>query len=563
MRTGAAVLFAALCAAPLRAQTHETVLKAMADEMARSLARLEMEKLGRPYFIAYTVLDSRRLELEASFGALRDPHETASRQAKVDLRVGSPSFDNAHYVGNDYWRYRPFAAQLPLEDDYDATRFALWTLTDEAYKHAVQKLAQKDAYRRSRMISDKVDDLSRDPKAVSVAPPAPAAFDRALWEERVRRLSAVFRRHPRIQASSVGLYWTRRSVYFLDSEGRRVLQPADDYELVLQAATQAADGHGVGDRRRIIRQELSRMPAMAELEAAAERLAADVTALADAPVVENYLGPVLFEGQAAGEFFNQLLARNISAPRSVWVENEQVKEAFAGGKLVDRIGLRAVSPEFDVEDDPALAEFEGEPLIGRYAIDDQGVPARRVSIVEKGILKGLPMSRSPAKGLSGSNGHGRADFHEFPTGRIGNLLIRSSKTLPEAALRAELARAAKEFGLPYGLLIRRVAEQDHQDKGELLAPPTLAYRVYPDGREELVRSVRFSNVTLRALRDITAASEKRHVYNYYQLGPYQTGGGQAQASIVHPSVLLSEMELKKTERKPERPPYLKHPHFAP
>jgi len=544
------------------AQAPDPALKAMEDEVRRSVERLEMGKLGKPYFVSATVQDDYRMEIEGAFGALKDPNVSRSRLARVLLRVGDASFDNAHYVGRDYWQYRPFVEQGPLEDDYDALRATLWLAADEAYKHALEKLSQKKAYKNAKNIADDIPDLSTEPVRGSIVRPQEKGFDRALWEDRVRRLSAVFRSYPAIQKSGVSVYFTQRSARFVDSEGRRVLKPEDDFEIVMEASGQAKDGMPVKDRRRIVCQKLSEVPDFAALQSEAVWLASGVSALTEAPIAGPYLGPVLLEDQAAAEFFNQLLARNVSFPRPLWIEEEGVKEEFHSGELAGRLGLRVVSPMLDVVDDPLQESFEGTPLLGRYAVDDEGIPARKVVLIEKGILNDLLMSRSPVKERRGSNGHGRGALFEMPSARVGSLIVRAGRGLPYQELRRELLRRAAEFGQPYGVIIRRLGGEEDQEKDDLLAAPVLVYKVdVKTGREELVRNAQFDGVTLRSLRDVVAASDKSFVYNYYQLGPVRRSRGQTQASIVTPSVLLSEMELRKTEKKPEKPPHLRHPYF--
>jgi len=541
----------------------DPVFRAMDDEIKRSIARLQMEKLGKPYFVSATVQDNYRLEVEGSFGAVKDPNASRSRTARVILRVGEPSFDNMNYVGKDYWQFGPFTEWAPFEDDYDALRAALWTAADQAYKHAVEKLSQKKAYKNAKNITEELPDLSTEPVRTAALKPQESPYEQARWEGLVRRLSEVFRKYPLIQASSVNLYFTQRAERFADSEGRKVLKPADDYEIVFSASAQAKDGMKVADRRRVIRQKLADLPAEEALKEEAVKLAEDVSALAQAPLAEPYIGPVLFEDQAAAEFFNQLLARNIATPRSLWVEEERVKEQFKSGELADRLGLRVASPLLDVYDDPARESFGGTPLIGHYGVDDEGIPARKVTLVEKGRLTDLLMSRTPVKERRRSNGHGRGTMREFPTARIGTLVVRAEKTAPMHELRRELQKRAAEFGQSFGLIVRRIAEEDDQEAGDLLAAPVLVYKLDArTGKEELLRNAQFSGVTLRALRDVAAASDRNFVYNFYQLGPNKRNRGQTQASILCPSVLLTEMELKKTEKKPEKPPHLKHPYFS-
>lgn len=549
-----------LLASPGRAAESETLLRAMTDELSRSMGRLRMEKLQAPYFMSYTVDDNERLELEADFGALRHSRRFRSRSAKVDLRVGGKDFDNRHYAPN-VWEYRPPVQALPIEDDYDALRFELWALTDRAYKDALERLSQKKAYRQNKMIRESVPDLSEAPVQESIEPPGEAPFRQAEWERLAREVSDVFRRYPAVQNGTVRVYWTRSVRYFVDSEGRRAARPQHDYEVQLGASGQAADGTQVSDRRDFIRQRLEDLPGREELLRAARRLAEDVTALAKAPLIEEaYVGPVLLEGQAAGEFFNQLLARNLSFPREVWSDQEPSGEELYAGAFAGRLGLRVTSPLLTVEDDPSLESFSGVPLIGHYRVDDEGLPGQRVLLVQDGILKDVLMSRSPTRRRAGSNGHGRAALHEFVSGRVGNLVVRPRTSLGARQLKEELLRQARDFGLQHAVIVRRLRGEEHREDGELLSVPVMVYYVdVRDGSERLVRNAKFSGVTLRALRDIVAAGDAMHVYNFYQLGPYKTYRGQVQASIVHPSVLISEMELKRSDVKPERPPRLMRP----
>ena len=542
----------------------EDTFRAMTDEMRRTASRLEMNRLGKPYFVGFTVLDSYRLEVEGSFGALRDPNMSHTREIKASLRVGDHRFDQSHYVGRDYWRYRPFTDEAPFEPDYDALRYNLWQLADAAYKYSLEKFSQKKAYQLSRsMEDDKLNDFSEEEVHSSRTPVPIEPFNPEPWHDTVRKVSGVFKAFPEIQSSGASLYWTQRQQYYVDNEGRRTLKPANDYEFSIQASAQAGDGLSVSDKRRFIRQSLADMPGTSDLEAEAARTARDVSALTKAPAMETYIGPVLLEGQASAEFFNQLLAHNLSFGRAPWIEDERLKENYASGELAERLGQRVISPLISVTDDPSMPSFSGQPLIGRYAIDDEGIPSRKIPLIAKGILKDVLMSRAPIKERSHSNGHGRGNFTEFPSARISSLIIKAEKSLTHKAMKEELLQRARDYGLPYGIVIRRLGEEDAQEKDEILAAPILVYRVYViGGREELVRNARFSGVTLRALRDIVAASDKDYVYNYYQLGPDKSNRGQLQASIVCPSILVAEMELKKTEKKPERRPYLTHPYFS-
>ncbi len=538
----------------------ELLFRAIGDELKRTVERLRVEDLAEPYFVSYSVLESHTLELQGSFGALEGPRETWTRRLEVALRSGSREFDDSHFVGGRE-RYRSLIALLPVEDDYDALRGEIWTLTDRAYKRALELLARKTVYKESNNIRDEIPDLAEDPVESSREAVATAPFDRAAWEQRVREISAVFRRFPDVQSSYVDLVWSAQHLYLVDSEGRSFVKPVHAFEIRLRGKAQAEDGMVQSGNCELWWASLSEVPPVEDLNAAAARLAEDLTALARAPQIETYLGPVLLEGQAAGEFFNQVLDSGLSNPRKIWVEQPWAEPYYESGALTGRLGQRVIAPLFDVVDDPTRTEFEDQPLIGHYKIDSQGIPARRVKLVERGILKDLLMSRSPARKRKLSNGHARGGFSTPAAAGIGNLFVTPSTTTSLEKMKRRLRSEAEAFGLDHGILIRRITQESDQEDDELLSAPVLVYEVdVATGKERLVRDARFHSVTLRALRDILAASDRKHVYNLAKEGPFRSSSA-FRASIVHPSVLLSEMELTRTERKPSRLPYLSHPSF--
>ena len=539
----------------------EVLLKAMGDELERTVVRMRLEGLAEPYFVAQTVLESRTLELQGNFGGLERSREQISRRLQVEVRAGAREFDDSHYVGTQTGNFRPLSAALPVEDEYEVLRNEIWALSDRAYKRAVERLARKRVYRKTRNIQDEIPDLTEDPvrtfrKTQSIPP-----FDREKWERWVREVSAVFRGFPDVQTSGVSLTWRAQHLYFVDSEGRSSVKPSHRFDLAISASAQAEDGMVQSDRREMVWAALDQVPPLAELKAEAEALARDISSLSRARKIGSYLGPVLLEQQAAGEFFNQLLASGVSAPRRIWVEQKWVEQYFEAGALASRLGLRVIAPMFDVYDDPRLASWENRPLSGHYEIDDQGIPAQRVDLVERGILEDVLMSRSPTKERRQSNGHGRGAFSSPATGSIGNLIVSASETVRFEKMKDILRKEAKAFGLDYGVVVRRISPERNQENDEMLSAPVLVYQIdVGTGEEELVRDARFSAVTMRALRDIIAASSEQHIINLGKPGPYR--GGPTRASIVHPSVLLSEMELTETERKPSKPPYMEHPFFA-
>ena len=536
-------------------------MKAMKDELARTMDRLRMGELEKPYFVSYTARSNRRLTVRCDFGGLVIAESNPERTLKADVRVGDAAFDSTHYVALDSWRYRPYIGDLPLEDDYDAVRTALWSLTDEAYKSALEKLSQKKAYRNQHPVVDQIPDLSTDTPAHLLLAPASEIPDRKAWEERACALSREFRKFPAIQDSWVYVDLSVENRYYVDSQGGAYSKPAEDIEVQFGAGAQAPDGMETQQSRRLLYQSNAQIPSQEALTREARAFAEDVSAWTKAPAQSEYIGPVLFTGDGAAEFFNQLLAHQVSNPRSLWLENEGEKKRFGSGALAARLGLRVAAPFLDAVDDPRPETEQGKPLAGHYLIDDEAIPAQPVHVIEKGRLKDLLMSRSPAKGRPVSNGHGRGGFWDLPTARPGTLFVSVSSGMARADLRKRFLDLVKEGGLEYGLEVRRLALEDQKGEDDLLSDPTVLYRVYPDGREERVRDAEFEGVSQRAMRDIVAGSSERTVYNYYERGHLQGNRGELPATVVAPDVLIEELEFKKTEKKPEKLPYLKHPYF--
>lgn len=537
----------------------DPVMTAAIAELGRSLRGLSLEAV-RPFRMSYTLLSARKVSAEASFGALESSAVDTDRLASADLRVGSPDFDNTNFIGADGGGHAPFTIQVPEEDGALALRYGLWWLTDSAFKSAHRRWSQKDAFRRAKNLPELLPDSVPAPVAVFDSPGHDSALPLERAETAARAASAALRGNPSLHWGRAAVRSEEGLVRFLDSEGRRVRRTDARFEALIAAETQAPDGMPLRQERRFLTRRAWGLPSDARLAAEARELAADLATLADAPGFEDpYVGPVLFEGQAAGEFFHQLLARGLQAPREMLRENESLRDAFGPGELTGRLGLRVAGSILSAYDDPLREEEDGVLLSGYAPVDDEGVPARRITLLERGVLKDLPLGRSPARSLSGSNGHARASLSHLPSPRAACLFVEAHAALEEPALRAELLRRAADFGLPYAVVVRRLAGASEMHDGDLLSPPAFALKVFPDGREEPLRGAVFEGVTMRALRDVAAAGARRRVYNYMQPGPYGSGDDAVPASIVHPDILVAEMELVPDEREPDRDPVLPSP----
>ena len=573
---------------PGAAELSDVLLRAMRDELVRSIDTLQLEDLERPYFIEYAVVDTESTVIEATFGASVRNDQTHQRSLRVDVRVGSHELDNSEFVaGRSLFRFGRFPRNLVRDDDYDALRHDLWLATDAAYKEALEQLARKRAFLQNRVQNEPVPDFSVEDASVLVEPPAESAFDAEAWRGTARRLSGIFREYPAIDESGVTLRRERGHKYLVNSDGSVVRRPASVAVLHAQAATRAPDGmrlkhfvpfHGRG---------VEDLPAEAEMEAAVRRMASELTALAAAPVLGDYIGPVLVSGQAAAEFFAQLLGAQLSGHRPPLHEDERMAAMMPSSDLANRLNRRVLPASFDVVDDPTQASVAGETLIGSYAVDDQGVRSQPVTLIEGGILRTLLMSRRPRREIPQSNGHGRAGTFGAATAQPGNLFVRAEGGLSAEALKAKLLDMATDAGLDYGLLVTMldnpgITGSDVSSRLSLFAlmrggmprsqltSPVLAYKVYvDDGREELVRGLGFRDVSVQSLRNIVANGEDQYVNNRF----LESGGGGLlrgfgagpddgiPAAVVAPSVLFEELEVERVGGPQQTPILMGHPYF--
>lgn len=550
---------------PRASAAEDAPLRAMSDEMARSMAKLKMDDLARPYYIAYYMYEASSAYASASFGAVLGASTGTSRSLAADVRIGGRAFDNTGYAGDDLQSYRPAYTGAPEEGDYDALRFSLWSLTDQAYKGALETYSRKKAYLEKKNLKEVYDDLSVEKPGVLLEEAGPAQdFDPGKWKEYVRRLSAVFKKYPKIQNSDVSSDFTSRVYRFVNSEGSRYRLFRDKLTLNLSAAVQTREGLKINDGREFHWPSLKAVPSFEALEAETEKFAGEMSWLVDSSTAEIYLGPALFEGQAAAEFFNQLFVENVSFVKPPWADNDDYRKYYVdSGAFTEKLGTRVMAPFLNIYDDPLQPAFGGTELMGSYEIDTEGVRPGKLELVKNGRLAAFYMSRAPFRQFKTSNGHGRGHINEFPSARPGNVFIMSEKTAPEAELRKKLLEMAKELGLDYAVIVRRMAQADTKRSDELLARPALVYKVYvKDGSEELMNGTEFAGVSFRALRDIVLTSDGHYVYNFYQPGPLYYSRGYVPASIVAPSILVQEMELQKIEQKPDRQPYLPHPYFG-
>jgi TldD protein len=535
----------------------DPVLRAMADELQRSVSELQLKDLDKPYFIQYVVLDQDEYRAEATFGAVTNSDRTKGRVLQAQVRVGDYEFDNSEFIpGGGFQGAPPSGVLVPavIENDYNAIRHALWLATDGAYKQSIEQLARKRAFVQNKVREEQIPDFSKESAVTVIGASREMQVDSARWEKQLREWSAIFRDFPEIQRSAISVRALMTHKYLVNSEGTRTVQPSMLASLEIGASTEAADGMRLAHSIPFNARSFDELPSAAVITESIRRLATDLTSLRSAPVLDaDYSGPVLFTGQASAEMFARVLGPNLSGQRLPLSERDQ-QSSSNRSELSDRMNRPVLPSTFSVYDDPKEQRVGDQVLIGHYEIDDQGVPAQRVSLIEDGILKTLLMSRRPGKDMKQSNGHGRSGLPGRESAQIGNLFIQVNDGKAYEDLKQQLIKMCRLEKLDYGIVIKAL----NPDGRSQIGKPVLTYKLYvEDGREELIRGASADSIAVRSLRQIEAVGNDSFVANRLTGGDLPTP-----MSVVAPSVLLEEVELKRPAGTQQKPSLLTHPYFT-
>jgi len=529
------------------------VLQAMESELSRTLAALK-DQPAPPYFLSYEITETNSIVASGAFGALTSSLESRRRLLDIDLRVGDYSLDNTHPVrsGVPDFSERYSIIEIPIEDSPDAIRSILWYHTDRKYKRSLERLTQlKTDIRMRASEEDKSGDFSPESAENFIEDQVKIKVNRALWEEKVRKYTAPFAKYGDIYEARAYLDATVESRWYVSSEGSRIQTSQSYCRLSISAFTKAEDGMELPRYESFFSFTPDGLPDDGTVLKAVEKMINDLHALRAAPIVDPYTGPAILSGRASGVFFHEVFGHRIEGHRQKRVEEAQTFRKMLNEKVL---------PEtFSVYFDPSVTRSGNADLSGSYRYDNQGVKARRVPIIEKGVFKGFLMSRTPIEGFPKSNGHGRKQPGFTPVSRQSNLFVEVSQAMSRAELKNKLIEQLKKEDKPFGLYFENI-QGGFTMTGRTIPNafnvlPIMVYRIYVDGREELVRGVDLIGTPLTAFSKIEAADDQIGIFD----GTCGAESGGVPVSSVSPGILVSQIEVQKKAKSEERPPILPAP----
>jgi TldD protein len=526
--------------APLRAANapEDPLLRALKEEMERSKAKLKMENVAAPYYIEYRVTELDDFEANAAFGALRSQQRGRGRFLRVVVRIGDYKQDS-YYGGG-----QGTVDLVPLDDDEFAIRHRVWLATDRAYKAAGEALSAKQSVLKTLTIDQPVDDFAQATPVELIEPMAHLpAQDFSPWVYLLEESSDLYRSDLHLEDFEASLRFVAQNTYFVNSEGTVARTGSANYSIIIAGTTQAADGQFLQRAHQDEAADLKGLPAREQFLKTSARILETLKLLREAPLVdEEYRGPVLFSSDAGASVVSSLIEPHLLGTKPKLGEN-----ARTTGYWSSSYNSRVLPDFINVFDDPTISSFNGRPLFGHYTLDDEGVRASRVSLIEKGKLVSYLIGRQPIRDFPVSNGHGRAPATDGPGPQPGNFILETTNPQSDADLKKELLDLARQRGLPYALYVETTGPR---------LEPRLLYRIYVnDGHEELVRGGVFGDLDVRSLRrDLIAAGATPDIETHLESVPY---------SVASPALLFDELQVKRTQASKQALPEYPAPPLTP
>ncbi len=527
-------------AQPTRADAEkDPVLKAMLTELDRSMSQLQLQGFAKPFFIQYRIEEVDDFQTTAEYGSSEGSDQARQRVARVTVRVGDYKTDSSGARGDGSLEI------AVLDDDPIALRTTLWAGTDQAYKSALSAYAQKQAELKQVQTPPQADDFSQEKPVISLADPVSLHVDENSWADRIARASGLYRTDSFVSAGQRDVQYSSASfrarattTWIVNSEGTIVRKSSIEYQETFAAGTQASDG------MRLDRSYGSSGTSLADLDSEAifnHHAVDELSSLAElrrAPLVEEeYHGPLLFSADAAADALHSLLGSAITATRPALGT-----EARTNGPFASSYHARVLPDFMNVVDDPNLKNFDGKGLLGAYDVDDEGVSAQAVKLVDDGRLDNYLIGRQPVRDFPQSNGHGRAGITGPPRPMTGVLKITADSGLSTADLNQKLLDMAKDRGLQSVYFVQTLG-------GGLT--PRLLYRLGLDGRRELVRGAVLDDIDQRALRSsIEAAGKDLWVANFF---------GDPPTTVLAPALLFGDATVRRANAKNDKLPFYPPP----
>ena len=529
------------------------VLKAMEQELNRSMSKLKLENYDKPYFMSYLVKENTVNQLMAKFGSLIVSESSKTRELFVDVRVGNYQFDNSEngqtgssqsYKRNNY---------LPVENDIDGIRAVIWQVTDDTYKKALTQYFTKKAKKVQEIDEDNLPSFSKEKPSTYIGKEKQILFNKKEWETKLKNISSVVKEYKELSDSTVTFTAQKETVFFISSEKSKYITDDILYSINIDLSAISEDGNVINNFASFHYKDPADIPDIDTLKKEFRRVIDEAYEIKNAESINPINVPAILEPEAAGILFHEAVGHRLEGERQI--------DDTQGQTFSERVGTRIIPAFLSIEDNPTLYEFNNESLLGYYLFDDQGIEGQNVTLVKNGILKNFLLSRTPIKGFLNSNGHARSSNSRSPMARMSNLIIKSQNEVQKDELQKLLIEEVKKQKKEFGLIIKKMTGGETNtstyDFQAFKATPILLHKVDPEtGEQTPVRGVEIVGTPLISINKIIATGNDYKVFN----GFCGAESGYVPVSTIAPSILISEIELQKTTTEKEKQPILPPPY---
>ncbi|MGB3729222.1 MAG: TldD/PmbA family protein [Thermodesulfobacteriota bacterium] len=530
------------------------VLQAMQGELTRSQNELKLEGYETPYFISYQIKDNEFYSIKGKYGAIASSDSNRIRRLYVDVRVGDYDFDNS-IKGRSGGRLGFHDAfDVPIDNNPEAIRAALWQVTDHTYKEALTQYFNKKANKVQEIKDLDSKSFTREKSHAYFGPEIELAFNAPEWEDKIRDISSVYKNYKELTNADIVITAQQETVYFVNTEGTKYIRDEILYSIDAQVVARAEDGKEISNYRNLYYVSPEDIPSVEEIKSVVKEMIEETLEMRNAEVLSPINVPALLEPEAAGVVFHEAVGHRLEGERQI--------DDDEGQTFKEKVGHKVIPSFLSIIDDPSKKNFNGRHLMGYYPFDDQGVPGERVVLIEDGVLKNFLLSRTPVNGFERSNGHGRASYGRAPIARMSNTIIESKTEYPQEKLKELLIEEVKRQNKPFGLLIKSMKGGETNTSSynfqAYRATPVVIYKVDPEtGEETPVRDIEIVGTPLVSINKIIATGDDYSVFN----GFCGAESGYVPVSTVAPSILVSEIEFQRKSSKKEKLPLLPPPFF--
>ncbi|MGN0024057.1 MAG: metallopeptidase TldD-related protein [Candidatus Avelusimicrobium sp.] len=505
------------------------------------------------YYMAYTYIDAREFYIPVADGGVVYRSDSPFQYLDVQVRVGSPALDNTRNLKNANNDYAVVGGSVPaMAENGSSFTAAAWRLTQRAVERAQKDYGrvQADVQAASQRMDDSPD-FVLPPKSsfCRTAPEVSMNLDKI--EKMLLSVSRAVQGNAVVLDSLFVFSGTFGHRYFVDSQGTQLKTPLIEFRLTYSLSGKTADGLEISRFNSYDMLDESGLPSEEQLLADVKQSLRELEELSRAPLAEPMTVPAILKNRAMGVFVHEVLGHRM--------EGHRQKEDSFGRTFTSKIGQTVTAPFISVVDDATLQSFNGEPLRGFYEYDDEGVKSQPVVMIENGVLKNFLMSSSPIKGFPVSNGHGRRGSGKRAVARMGNTRVIASETVPYNELEKMLVEEINRQGKPYGFIVEDLSGgftmTDTGFPQVFKLEPKYVYRVYPDGKKEVIRGADLVGTPLVSFSQILAAADDDGIFN----GNCGAESGWVPVSAIAPSVLFKTLEFEHTAKSAVKPPVLPPP----